>query len=606
MATRILGPAGGRRRRRLLLLLPLAAIAALVFALTASGGPIGTASGFEDDDGNLVVNSTFDWNGFNPVTWNGTAPYQNATKVASGWNFTGLTDAQATTSDSGFAGGIKQDVNCPTLKNGKAPNKDDLKRLYVAFKTVNGHTYLNLAWVRIPQNTVNSSTHVGFEFNQSTTACPGGSPLVQRTAGDLLFVYDFEGSSSGNATLTVRRWVSSGACEISQNTAPCWGPAQDLTASGFAEAKVNSTATTLDAVSIGSGSPAIASPGQTLGISEFGEAGADLTAAGIFSPGACAAFGQVEGVSRSSGNSGQAAMEDLVGPGHINLTNCGEVKIIKHTNPRGVDQNFDYTSTLAGSELTCSQPSPETATSFTLNDAGNTTDDSAANTQDCTKVPIGNYTVTEGADPNGFAFDSLSCTATGSGTGSQDGTVAKQANIAIVAGGDTVTCTYVNNQQLGAIKISKTNSKTGNALAGATFSIKSGGTPISGSPFTTDANGEICVDNLPFGDYSVQETGAPSGYAIDDSTAHTVTVDNNAKCSDSPYVGETASFSDTPTSDIQVRFRDGGSGTTSATISCDNTTGTTSTTGTTGWDDTTTVTGIHAPTTVTCTIAIDP
>jgi hypothetical protein len=586
----------------------LAAIAALVFALTASAtGPIGTASGFEDDDGNLAAtacSTAMDWNCFSPVTWTGTAPYQNATKVVNGWNFTGLTDAQATTSDTGFAGGIKQDVNCPTLKNGKAPNKDDLRRLYVSFKTVNGHTYLNLAWVRIPQNTVNSSTHVGFEFNQSTTACPGGSPLVQRTAGDLLFVYDFEGSSSGNATLTVRKWVSSGACEVSQDTAPCWGPAQDLTASGFAEAKVNATATALDAVSIGSGSPAIASPGQTLGISEFGEAGADLTAAGIFSPGVCAAFGQVEGVSRSSGNSGQAAMEDLVGPGHINLTNCGEVKIIKHTNPRGVNQDFGFTSNLAGSQISCTTDT--TPASFTLNDNGNTTADSTANTEDCTNVPIGNYTVTEGADPSGFAFDSLSCTATGSGTGGQDGTVAKQANIAIVAGGDTVTCTYVNNQQLGAIKISKTNSKTGNALAGATFSIKSGGTPISGSPFTTDVNGEICVDNLPFGDYSVQETGAPSGYAIDDSTAHTVTVDNNAKCSDSPYVGETASFSDTPTSDIQVRFRDGGSGTTSATISCDNTTGTTSTTGTTGWDDTTTVTGIHAPTTVTCTINIDP
>ncbi|HEV8089094.1 MAG TPA: hypothetical protein VGQ50_10565, partial [Actinomycetota bacterium] len=91
-----------------------------VLAVYASAGPIGVASGFEDDDGNLVVNSnsTFDWNGFNPVTWNGTVPYQSASKTASGWDFTGLTDAQATTSDTGFAGGIKQDVNCATLKNG--------------------------------------------------------------------------------------------------------------------------------------------------------------------------------------------------------------------------------------------------------------------------------------------------------------------------------------------------------------------------------------------------------------------------------------------------------------------------------------------------------
>jgi hypothetical protein len=570
-----------------------------VFALTASGGPIGTASGFEDDDGNLVVNSTFDWNGFSPVTWNGTAPNQSASKVASGWSFTGLTDAQATTSDSGFAGGIKQDVNCPTLKNGKAPNKDDLKRLYVAFKTVGGHTYLNLAWVRIPQNTVNSSTHVGFEFNQSKTACPAGSaPLVQRTAGDLLFVYDFEGSSTGNATLTVRKWVASGACEVSQDTAPCWGPALNLTASGFAEAKVNSTATALDTV---------APTSETLGISEFGEAGADLTAAGIFSPGVCAAFGQVEGVSRSSGNSGQAAMEDLVGPGQINLTNCGEVKIIKHTNPRGVNQNFSYTSTLAGSQISCTTDT--TPASFTLNDNGNTTGDSTANTEDCTNVPIGSYTVTEGADPNGFVFGSLSCTATGSGSGSQDGTVAKQANITIAAGLDTVTCTYVNNQQLGAIKITKTSIK-GTALAGATFSIKSGGTAISGSPFTTDANGEICVDNLNFGDYSVQETAAPAGYNIDDSTAHTVTVDNNAKCSDDPYGGETFSATDTPLTDITATATSEAPGGTQSSISCVDSSNAdvgNSPQPATGFDDPVSVAanGLE-PGTYTCTITIDP
>jgi hypothetical protein len=597
MATRILGPTGGRRRRRLLLLLPLAAIAALVLALTASGGTIGTASGFEDDDGNLVVNSTFDWNGFSPVTWQGTAPYQTASKTTSGWAFTGLTDAQATTSDTGFAGGIKQDVNCPTLKNGKAPNKDDLKRIYLSSKTVNGHVYLNLAWVRIPQNTVNASTHVGFEFNQGTTTCGGGSTLVQRTTGDLLFVYDFEGSSAGDATLTVRKWVSSGACEISQDTAPCWGPATNLTSSGFAEAKVNATSSVSDALAPGGT--------ETLGQSEFGEAGADLTAAGIFSANTCSAFGQVEGVSRSSGNSGQAAMEDLVGPGHINLTNCGTVNIIKHTDPRGIDQNFTYTSNLSGGQLSCTLDT--TPAAFTLNDHAGVDPNPITgtdNTEHCTNVPIGSYTVTEGAEPSGFVLEGLSCTATGSSSGSQDGTNLSQANISIAAGGDTVTCTYTNQQQKGAIKISKTNSKTGNALAGATFSITGPG-GYSNS-VQSGADGTVCVDGLNFGSYTVTETAAPTGYVIDDSTGHTVTVDNNAQCSDSTYVGETTSFSDTPTSDIQVRFRDGGSGTTSATISCDNTTGSTSTTGTTGWDDTTTVTGIHAPTTVKCTITIDP
>ncbi|HET7051269.1 MAG TPA: hypothetical protein VFI54_23585 [Solirubrobacteraceae bacterium] len=79
------------------------------------------------------------------MTWTGTAPNQSASKTASGWAFTGLTDAQATNSDSGYAGGVKQDVDCATIKGSKAPNKDDLKRIYLASKTVGGHIYLNLA-----------------------------------------------------------------------------------------------------------------------------------------------------------------------------------------------------------------------------------------------------------------------------------------------------------------------------------------------------------------------------------------------------------------------------------------------------------------------------
>jgi hypothetical protein len=55
-----------------------------------------------------------------------------------------------------------------------------------------------------------------------------------------------------------------------------------------------------------------------------------------------------------------------------------------------------------------------------------------------------------------------------------------------------------------------------------------------------------------------------------------------------------------------VNFRDGGSGETSATITCDNTTGTGDNTAATGWDTSQTITGIEAPTTVHCTIEIDP
>ena len=249
-----------------------------------------------------------------------------------------------------------------------------------------------------------------------------------------------------------------------------------------------------------------------------------------------------------------------------------------------------------------------TPSSFTLNDKNGVDPtapitDGTANTEHCASVPAGSYTVTEGAEPANFVLESLTCTADGTSTGSQDATNPFQANITVNPG-DTVTCTYTNQEQLGAIKISKTSSKTGNSLAGATFSI-TGPNSYSAS-VTTGSDGTVCVDGLSFGSYTVTETSAPTGFVIDDSSGHVVNVDNSANCSDSPFVGETTSFTDTPTADIQVNFRDGGSGETSGTIACDNTTGTTSTTPATGWDSTNTVTGIHAPTTVTCTIVIDP
>jgi hypothetical protein len=575
----------------------------LITASVILAGPVGTAAGFEDDDGNLIAQApiNFDWNSFNPTTWTGTAPYRQSDKVTSGWTFKGIEDAAAVTSDTAFAGGVKQDDNCASVNTGKAPNKDDLKRIYLATKVVSGHTYLELAWVRIPQNTTSPSAHVAFEFNKGKVACPAGSDgLVNRVAGDMLIVYDFEGGTTDVPTLTLRRWVTTGSCEVGSDSAPCWGIATNLTAGGFAEAKVNTTATALDTIA-----PASA----TLGLSEFGEAGIDLTGAGVFTAGTCETYGKAFGVSRSSGNSGTAQMKDLVGPANFQLANCGEVNIIKRTNPRGLDQGFDFTSTIPAASTCSTDPTPA---AFTLNDKDNVSTDSTANTEHCVDVPVGTYTVTEGSDPAGFQFNNFACTSSGTGTSTSPVTSTTQKNVSITVGaGGTVTCVYTNDQQLGAIKITKTSAKSGNALAGAKFSITSGGNAITGSPFTTDANGNVCVDGLGFGDYVVTETDAPTGFVIDDGAGRTITVDNNAKCSDATYVGETTSFTDTPVADIQVRFRDGGSGETALeeAMTCTNATGTSSTADTTGWDDTLTVSGVKVGSTtvtITCTIKIDP
>jgi hypothetical protein len=578
----------------------VAACMLLVAGLALATGPVGTASGFEDDDANLVHNALTDWNDFAPVTWlptTATTPTRTADKVAAGWTFKGIEDWQATTADSGFAGGTKQDADCPSVISAKAPNKDDLKRIYLATKTgANGHTYLNLGWVRIPQNTTSPSAHIGFEFNKGNNgACPASADgLVKRSAGDLLIVYDFEGG--GTPVLTLRKWVLSGACDVSSDTAPCWGVATNLTATGFAEGAVNTGSTALDLLTPPALGTAGTSVSSTLGISEFGEAGVDLTGAGVFTAGTCESFGKAYGVSRSSGNSGTAQMKDLVGPANFTLSNCGTITIIKHTNPRGLNQSFGYSTT--GGLV------PST---FTLNDNGNTTGDSAGNTRIYTNVLAGSYSVTENADPTGFAFASLTCTP--AGTGTSVSTSGRTATITM-AGGGSVTCTYVNDQQRGALKILKNSSKGGAvATAGAVFSYDSSSVTDNGTGDEDSTVGVVCVSGLAPGDYTVNETSPPSGYAgapLSEAN-QTVTVASGTNCtSNLPGASATATFTNPPLSDIQVNFRDGGSGETSATITCDNTTGTGSNTAATGWDTSRTVTDVSAPTTINCTIVIDP
>jgi hypothetical protein len=446
MREQMLAPSGAGRRRALLASLCVAAVVGLFFAITAGAGQVGTAIGFEDDDGNLAPDSStgainFDWNSFDPTTWTGPTNQQVSSKTQDGWQFKGLTDWQASTSDSAFAGGTKQDDECARLITQKADNKADLKRVYLASKTgTNNHTYLMLAWVRIPQNTTSPSAHVAFEFNKGTTPCGGSSGnLVHRTAGDMLVLYDFEGGNTDVPTIRLSRWVTSGTCEIANNDPPCWNPAVTL-AAGTAEAAVNTGATPV--------SDTIAPTDESLGTNEFGEAGIDLTNAGVFTAGTCETFGKAFGVSRTSGNSGTAQMKDIVGPTDFTLTNCGQIIIKKRTNPRGVNQNFGFTSNInTAASFSCTTDT--TPATFTLNDNGNSgTNDSGGNTENCTNVSAGTYTVSEDTPvPNGFVFNNFTCTSSGTGTSTSPVSSTTQQNVSItLAGGGVVTCIYTNDQ----------------------------------------------------------------------------------------------------------------------------------------------------------------
>ena len=587
---------GAGRRPRAAAGLVIAAALALAVAGTlvpASAGPVGDAAGFEDDDGNLAPQAPidFDWNSFAPTTWVGTAPVRTSSKSVGGWAFTGLEDAQATNGDSAFAGGTKQDTACATVNTGKAPNKDDLKRVYFATNTVDGDVFLELAWVRIPQNTTSPSAHIGFEFNQSETACgPASDGLVTRTAGDMLIVYDFEGGSTDTPTITLRRWVTSGACEVGSSNPPCWGPASDLTALGFAEARVNTTA-------VGPVSDGIApSPPETLNLNEFGEAGINLTDAGVFGENSCTAFGKAYAVSRSSGNSGTAQMKDLVGPGDVDITNCGNVIIRKVTDPTpdATDTTFTYSTTGGLDPATFGLKDGESQ------DYGN-------------DVFAGGYSVTEDDPGPLFALSDIDCSASdlshGSTVTEDEATLTATFDLKPL---DTIDCTYTNQLQVGALAIHKDSTKGGAvSTAGAVFSYDGSSVTDNGAGDEDPDIGELCVSGLVPGPYTVDEVSPPPGYAPSTTDPQTATVVVGTDCADNPPTGSAlVTFVNAPLADIQVNFRDGGSGETSLTsMACTNTGTTPDTTAATGWDDSVTHTGIAidpSPRTVVCTIVIDP
>jgi hypothetical protein len=540
-------------------------------------GPL-SGSTFAGGDGNLLTS---------PTTF-GTTDWQNV----AGRN-TGI-DLPSGTGDNAFGQGTKEDdANVSVVTGSIPPSKSDLTRFYEASEFASGKNFLYLAWERT--NNLGSA-NMDFEINQKTQPdlTTTGPKTLNRTAGDLLVTFDFT-NGGGRPTLGLLTWVTSGPASqcFSSNAVPCWGNHVDLN-SNVSEGAVNNLDAVTDPFQAGT---------NNVGPLRFGEAAINLTDAGVFPAGTCEAFGSAFLKSRSSA-SFPAEVKDFVAPVPVNISNCGRVKIIKHTDPRGINQGFSYTSTIpnpASGSTTPSCTSDSTPSSFTLNDNGNTTGDSAGNTEDCINVPAASYTVTEGAEPANFSLESLTCTATGGGSGSQDGTNPFQANITVVPG-SVVTCTYVNKAS-GAILVTKTakNHNLGSGdhpLAGATFTV-------NGVSKQTDANGHACFDGLTIGTaYTVTETSAPSGYAID-TASKSVTPTLAASCTSG--TPDPVSFTDSPLTDIAASATSEVAGVTNSTIKCVNASNTNVGNSPQGPADPVSVTanGLK-PGTYTCTITIDP
>jgi hypothetical protein len=402
-----------------------------------------------------------------------------------------------------------------------------------------------------------------FEFNQSQIASSNGVTPV-RTAGDLLIQYDL--SNGGvNPTIAISKWVTSGSkadCEAA-NSLPCWG---HKTALGGVDAagSINSTLIpAADSDGLGSQDPRT-----------FGEAQLRLSA--LFPPGSCFSFGSAYLKSRSA-DTFTSALKDFVPPANVNITNCGSVKIVK---------TDDLGAPLAGAEFTLYKDNAPIGGTRGAEDTITTQKCTTAADGTCTigSVFAGEYWVVETVTPAGHD-------------------TAADQHVTVVGGVTTpVTVTFVDPRQQGAIMVTKLRKHAADGAgdhpqAGVSFTV-------NGVTQATGADGTTCFGNLQFGSYTVHET-TPTGYVGE--ADKTVVVNNKASCSDTPYVGESVTFHNTPLTNLSVAVDSQIDGGTASTMVCKDANGNTiasGNTGTTG-DGSTSASDLQ-PGTYTCTVVIDP
>lgn len=532
-------------------IIAIAGSAALITALAAPTALANlSGSTFEGNDGNLVVNTS------------GNHDWVNAPNRVRG------DDLAPGTSDNSFGQGTKEDdPNVSVVTGSIPPNKSDLTRFYVASEFANSNNYLYLAWER---SNVLGSANMDFEINKlaQPDLTTTGAKSLKRSAGDLLITFDFT-NGGGNPVLGLLRWITTGSTSqcFSANALPCWGNRVDLSGLGEAEGAVN-TSTVTDPIAN------VSLPGLT-----FGEAAVNLTAAGVFPPGTCTAFGSAFLKSRSSA-SFPAEVKDFVAPQPVNISNCGTIIVKKVTvpSPDPTTTSFNFTLNGGGNTAPAGTTFPKT---FSLKN-GDT---------NATQVFAGSgYSAAETV-PQNWQLTSSTC---------NNGSPVSNIN---VGPNETVTCTFTNTLQTGAIQVTKTYKHAADGpgnhpQSGVTFTV-------NGVSEQTDANGIACFDGLLFGSYTVHET-VPSGYHVD-ANDQSVAVDHTATCSDNPYGGETVSFHNTPLTDVTASVDSQVNGGTSSTIVCKDANGDTVASGSSdaNGDGSATASNLE-PGTYTCTVVVDP
>jgi hypothetical protein len=461
------------------------------FYIAGAGAVTGSPSKFESGDGNMLLatSGNTDWNCFQ-----GSGGFPSGAHYGpSGSNFTKADCAQTTgatqtwadggttgvgASELEFKGGTKFDDACTVIQGGNNPPKDEWSNIAEYTESAsNQDLYFYGASIR---PVVNGNASGNVYFSQKANGC--------HTVGDILLAFDFL-QGGGSPNLHALTWIATGSCYLSQDSAPCWGNKRDITDPALFDGNINTSA--IAASDNGISRTALAA-------NAFAEFGINLTQAIAVPTGnPLPCFANQTWVSRSSGSSFTSQPEDVE---VVSKPTCGSITIVKHTDPPGLNQNFGYTAsggsisptsfelndqaaltigsistgtttstitttannnfsvndkvgvTIAGSNSTPSVNGTYTATitgakTFTIPlDAAVTTagtsGSATTNTELYPLLSAGSYTVSEGSNPSGFTFESLTCV---DKDGNSTTKSSRTATITVAAGGSTV-CTYVNQQ----------------------------------------------------------------------------------------------------------------------------------------------------------------
>ncbi|HXF97485.1 MAG TPA: SpaA isopeptide-forming pilin-related protein [Gaiellaceae bacterium] len=466
----------------------------------------------------------------------------------------------------GFTQGSKNEGTAWNIDNIGQPKKADLSELMIYAKfgdssadsdTLADDLFVFTGATRLD---VNGSTHLDVELNKQDVKrnCPDSEPgtagyqtsncTPQRTNGDILIAIDV---SQGGAVPTLRVYqfkTTLGPGQVCANapqvTAPCLvdlggGPA----GAAVGELNVNGEiqGPLWDAVGCERTSDDN-SPGcrirDDVPAKGFMETYTDLTAFGIEVT--CPGFSNVIFKTRSSDELNSSLQDDAEGT--INISQCS-LEWEKRDDLGALQGGATFTvqGSTAGpfACLDADSTGPDDANPVIVADNSPPDADPDAGQLKLDNICFGTYTVTETVAPSGFARDDdLSRTVTVDASN-------QQAKIG-TQGTNDCAAAAVNSRdfcnRLGSLAWEKRDETSGNSgshalQGGATFSVSGGSGPFacrgtSGAITvvdngTNDADadaGQILVNRVCLGTYTITETAAPSGYQADRDTTRSQAV----------------------------------------------------------------------------------